>query len=212
MLIDVYYCLNACGVIDSNMFDNIMRNEVYNITNITDDVLVTELYWRVALLINKHEWMIHRVVHNNVFMNTIVKCIKYEHKWNVLEACFKCVKAIIKYANESDIKYLLIEMNIFNTIVSNIFDKITELKLAYYIFATIYYSLKRWDTLHQSHSSLLLHQFIMHGGVDVINKYTQTDYWKLMNVLHKLVREFNLMNTNDMDVDEVCTEYNVIKI
>ena len=212
----VYHYLNVRNDIDNDMLDNIMRYEVRNIKEINEDVLMSELYWRVSLLINKRERIIHRVILNNEFINEIGKCVIYETKLKILKTCFKCVKAMVKYANDSDVKLLLIEMNLFEKIVSsNILNKVDELDLACYVLSTVYYSLKRWERLNDNENkrNLLLNKFIMHGGVDLIEKHSQTNYLKLMKVLNKLITEFNLMNAHEMEIDEVCSGYNnVIKI
>lgn len=212
----VYHYLNVRNDIDNDMLDNIMRYEVRNIKEINEDVLISELYWRVSLLINKRERIIHRVILNNEFINEIVKCVIYETKLKILKTCFKCVKAMVKYANDSDVKLLLNEMNLFDKIVSsNILNKVDELDLACYVLSTVYYSLKRWERLNDNENkrNLLLNKFIMHGGVDLIEKHSQTNYLKLMKVLNKLITEFNLMNAHEMEIDEVCSGYNnVIKI
>ena len=211
----VYHYVNMNNDIDNDMLDNIMRYEVRNIKEINEDVLISDLYWRASLLINKREWIIHRVIHNNEFMNEIVKCVIYETKWKILKSCFKCVKAMIKYANDNDVKLLLIEMNLFDKIISsNVFDNVGELDLACYVLSTVYYSLKRWERINDNENKrkLLLHKFIMNGGIDVIEKHSQTNYLKLMKVLNKLITEFNLMNAHEMEIDEVCSGYNVIKI
>lgn len=211
----VYHYLNVLNDIDNDILDNIIRYELRYITEINEDELISELYWRVSLLINKREWIIHRVIHSNKFMNEIVKCVIYETKLKIVKTCFKCVKAMIKYANDSDVKLLLIEMNLFDKIISsNIFDKVSELDLACYVLSTVYYSFKRWERLNDNENkrNLFLNKFIMHGGIDLIEKHSQTNYLKLLKVLNKLITEYNLMNAHEMEIDEVCSEYNVIKI
>lgn len=214
VLAGVYHYLNVNNVIDNDMLDNIVRYEVKNIKEINDDVLKSDLYWRVSFLINKNELIIHRVVHNNEFMNEIERCVVHESKWDVLKTCFKCLKAMIKHGNEKDVKLIIIEMNLFDKVISNVLDKINDLDLAYYVLETVYHCLKRWERFNDNENqrNFLLNKFITHGGTDLIEKYSQTKDLKLVKVLHKLIIEFQLMNNNEMDIDEVCSINNVIKI